>query len=82
MTTTNNNDNLRIGDRVILDGKVPATVTNTGVWCGPVRNCYSANNQDGVSVKPDTGYENAGYTTRARAVAMSRVRPMAPRDSD
>lgn len=74
MTTTTKT--FSIGDRVILDGKVPATVTNVGVWCGPVRNSYRVGNQDGVSVKPDPGYDRAGYSTRARAVAMYRVRLM------
>jgi hypothetical protein len=63
-----------IGDRVILDGNIPATITNTNVWCGPVRNTYGGDNCYGVSVRPDDGYSDSGYSTRSRAVALHRVR--------
>jgi hypothetical protein len=66
----------KIGDRVILDGNIPATITNTNVWCGPVRNTYGGDNCHGVSVRPDDGYSDSGYSTRSRAVALYRVRPV------
>ncbi len=53
----------QVGDRILLDNSVPATITRTGVYI----NAAHDERETGVSVRPIGG--------RAKAVALWRVRP-------